>query len=243
MRRLALAAALAALAATVLAGAARAANQTVQAVDGTAANNFVNTWSPAAVTVTAGDTVTWVFPDSNVSHNVVANSPNWSLTNPFGPHHAPVSFTFAAQGTYAFVCEVHRSTMHGTVTVTDASGNPPPPPPPPPLSEQPFQNDQPSPTVLEITDDSRPALSRVRASRIARGARVRFRVSEPGSVTVRVKRGRRTVKSRTIRLARAGARTINLRGLRPGSYRIEVLARDLADNRSRIKRARVTVGR
>jgi hypothetical protein len=128
--------------------------------------------------------------------------------------------------------------MKGNVTVGDA-----PPPPPPPLSAQPFNNDQPGPAVLEITDDTRPVLSRVRASRIARGVRMRFRVSEPARVTVRIKRGRRTVKSKTVRLARARSRSVNVRGLGPGSYRIDVLARDLADNRSRIKRARVTVGR
>jgi plastocyanin len=235
MRRRLLVATVTVAAALVAADGSWAAVQDIQAAEvGPTDNRFV----PADVTVAAGDTVRWRFEGTQAAHNVRASSANWTMDSDIAVAGPPVSFTFATPGTYTFECELHSGTMKGTVTV----GNPPPPPPPP-LSEQPFQNEQPAPTVLEITDDSRPALSRVRASRIARGARVRFRLSEPGSVTVRVKRGRRTVKSRTVRLTRAGSRTVNLRGLRPGGYRIEVLARDLADNRSRIKRARVTVGR
>jgi plastocyanin len=237
IRRIALAAALAAIAAIVPAGTASAANATIQAVDGTPANNFKFSFTPDPVSIQPGETVTWTFAGTNDPHNVAATSGNWTLRDGDPSQgHPDVSWTFPDEGTYTFHCEYH-SAMKGTVNV----GNPPPPPPPP-LSEQPFENTQAAPTVLEITDDKRPALSRVRASRIAHGARVRFRVSEPGSVTVRVKQGRRTVRSRTIRLARAGSRTVNLRGLRPGGYKIEVLARDLADNRSRIKRTRLTVG-
>jgi plastocyanin len=236
MRSLGVAAAVA-VAALAPAATASAADQTIQAVD---ANGTVdNSWSPASVSVAVGDTVTWSFAGASEPHNVESDSPNWTLASPIATtNHPPASYTFTAAGNYAFVCRVHPTSMKGTVTVGDA-----PPPPPPPLSEQPFRNDQPGPAVLEITDDTRPTLSRVQTSRIAHGVRVRFRVSEPARVTVRVKRGRRLVKSRTVRLARAGSRTINLRGLPPGSYRIDVLAHDSADNRSRIKRARVTVGR
>jgi plastocyanin len=234
-RRPALIAALATIAAVLPAATATAADQTVLAVDGTA-----YTWSPNAVTVKAGETVTWTFPDSDVFHNVASDSANWSLTSPVARRHPPVAHVFPTPGTYAFVCVVHRDTMTGTVTVTDANGNPPPPPPPPPLSEQPFVNDQPAPTVLEIADESRPALTRVRVARLRAGARVRFRLSEPASVTVRVKRGRRTVRSRRVS-ARKGTHAITVGGLRSGTYRVEVLARDPAGNRSRLRRARLTV--
>jgi plastocyanin len=216
---------------------AAAADQTVQAVD---ANGTVdNSWSPASVAIDVGDTVTWTFPGppSTAAHNVESDSANWTLASPIALNHPPVSYTFTASGNYAFVCRVHPGTMKGTVTVGNV-----PPPPPPPLSQQPFPNDQPAPTVLEITDDTRPTLSRVRVARIGHGVRVRFRVSEPARVTVRAKRGRRTVKSTTVRLTRAGSRAVTLRGLRAGRYRIDVLARDSADNRSHVKRARLTVG-
>jgi plastocyanin len=229
------AALLALAAALALPATASAADQTVQAVDATLA------WSPATVTVKAGESVTWTFTGTAQAHNVAASSANWSLTTPIQSSHPPVSYTFTAPGTYAFVCNVHPSTMTGTVTVTDASGNPPPPPPPPPPGQQPYPNDQSPPTVVEIADTQRPRLTRVRAARIARGVRVRFHVSEPARVRVRVRHGDRTVRTRTVRLRRAGTRSLRLRGLRAGAYRVDVLARDMALNRSKLKRARVSV--
>jgi plastocyanin len=229
--RIAVAATIGALAA---APPALAANADVQATDGPTGIND-NSWSPSSVKVNVGDTVTWHF-NTVASHNVRSTSPNWSIETPF--RHAgdpPATYTFTAQGTYDFVCGLH-SEMTGRVTV----GNPPPPPPPP-LSEQPFPNDQPAPSVLEITDEQRPELSRVHAGRIAGGVRVRFRLNEPGRVTVRVKRGGKTVRTRTVRVGRAASRSLRLRRLRAGTYRVELLARDLAGNRSRVKRARVTV--
>jgi hypothetical protein len=127
--------------------------------------------------------------------------------------------------------------MSGTVTV----GNPPPPPPPP-LSEQPWPNDQQAPPLLDVADTKRPRLSSVRAAAVANGARVRFRLSERARVTVRFKLGGLTVKT-AHRTFRAGTRSLTVRDRRMhGRYRIEVLATDLADNRSRVKHARVTVG-
>ena len=76
---------------------------------------------------------------------------------------------------------------------------------------------------------------------VARGVRVRFHLSEPGRVTVRVRRGDHVVRARTVRVRRAATRTLRLHGLLAGSYRVEVTARDSALNRSRVKRARVTV--
>jgi plastocyanin len=238
-RRLGVAGVLA-IAAAVGAPAASAADQTVQAVDGTAADNFNNRWSPRDVTVKSGEKVTWSFAGTAAAHNVQSETSNWSFHTDIGVAKPPAIFTFATPGTYGFVCQVHPDTMKGTVTVTDAGGNPPPPPPPPPLSEQPFPNDSPPPTVLEITDEQRPSLTRVRISRVARGARVRFRLSEPARVTIRFKRGRKTVKTRRVD-ARKGTRTVTVRGLRAGRYRVEVRARDLAGNQSRLKRARLSV--
>jgi hypothetical protein len=69
---------------------------------------------------------------------------------------------------------------------------------------------------------------------------VRFRLSEPARVTIKVKRGRRTVKTKRVN-ARKGTRSATVRGLRAGRYRIEVRARDLAGNPSRVRRARLSV--
>jgi plastocyanin len=237
-RRIALAGALAA--ALAAAPAASAADQTVQAVDGTTADPNANRWSPPNVGVQVGDTVTWSFAGTAMAHNVQSEGSNWSFHTDVGVARPAASFTFTATGNYTFICQIHPTTMRGNVAVATVDGTPPPPPPPPPLSEQPFPNDSPPPTVLEITDEGRPSLDRVRAARVRRGARVRFRLSEPARVTIAFKRGRRTVKAKRVSASK-GMRSVTVRGLRAGRYRIEVRARDLAGNASRVRRARLTV--
>jgi plastocyanin len=239
-------AALVALAA--LAAPATAAGQTVQAVDGTAADGFNNRWTPAEVTVKSGETVTWSFAGTTGFHNVASDpdlsrGDSWSFRNG-DPLVAPppASHRFDRPGKYAFLCEIHGTTMVGTVTVTDAAGNPPPPPPPPPLSAQPWPNDQRPPSTLEALDHDRPRLTRVRAAATDRGARVRFRLSEAARVTIRVKRGRRTVRTRRASVRR-GAHAVTVRGLSAGRYRVEVRARDLSGNRSRARAARLMIRR
>jgi plastocyanin len=235
-RRVALAVAIAALAG---APAARAQGTTIQAVDGTPADQFNNRWSPKDVTINPGETVTWSFAGTTGFHNVQSNGSNW--TPPFRSGNAgqappPASYTFTTAGRYEFICEVHATTMTGTVTV----GNPPPPPPPP-LSEQPFANDQTAPSVFEVADEKRPRLDRVRVRSVRGGARVRFRVSERSRVHVRFKLGGLTVKSAR-RTFRAGTHRLTVRDRRMrGRYRVDVFARDLAGNRSRVRHARLTI--
>ena len=215
---------------------ALAAPAEVRAVDDlTLANN--NVWSPRAVSVNVGETVTWRFDGTTLAHNVKSTSANWSADSPASTSDpAPVVVRFDAEGTYTFVCEFHASTMSGTVTV----GNPPPPPPPP-LSEQHWVNDQPPPPAFEDGDKKRPRLTRVRAARVRDGARVRFRLSERARVTVRFKLAGVTV-DRVRRTFRAGRRSLIVRDRRMnGRYRVELFARDLAGNRSRLKSTRVTV--
>ena len=228
-RRIAVAGALTALAA---APPALAADAGVRAVDG--ATGTTNSWVPKAVSVSIGEKVTWRFDGTATAHNVRSDSANWQLDSPFAVAGPPVERTFGAAGVYDFVCGLHPE-MTGTVTVGD-----PPPPPPPPLSEQPFANDQPAPTVFEIADERRPRLTRLRASGLDGAARVRFRLDEPGRVTVRLARGS-AVRRQTLTLRRAGTGTVTLRDLAAGRYRVEVRARDLARNRARVKRARVSV--
>jgi plastocyanin len=227
------------LALLVLAPAASA--QTVQAVDGTEADNYNNRWTPQTTTIRVGGTVTWSFAGTSALHNVASSGANWSFRNGNpGSGSPPASHTFTAPGTDRFVCEVHANTMFGDVVVTDASGNPPPPPPPPPLSEQPFPNDAGAPSGFEVADALAPRVSRMLVRRWRRGARLRFRLDEPAVVTVRVQHARVTVRRARAMVLR-GRRTLTIRHLRPGAYRLVVTARDLAGNRSRARRARVTV--
>jgi plastocyanin len=234
--------ALAALALLAAAPSAWAQGAAVQAVDGTEADGFNNRWSPPASTIKAGETVTWSFAGTNALHNVISRGTNWSYRNGDPVRGGPsASFTFPTPGVYEYVCEVHVTTMVGTVTVTDASGTPPPPPPPPPLSEQHWANDQQSPPQLEVADETRPRLSRVRVSAVRDGGRVRFRLSERARVIVRFKLAGVTVK-RAARTFPKGAGRLTVRDQRMhGRYKVEVLALDLAGNRSRIRSTRLTV--
>jgi plastocyanin len=233
------AALVAVVAGLVFAPAASAA--TVQAVDGTAADNYNNRWTPQTTTIKVGESVTWSFTGTTALHNVASSGANWSFRNGDpGSGSPPASYTFTQPGTYRFICEVHATTMFGDVLVTDASGNPPPPPPPPPLSEQPFPNDAGSPSAFEVDDALAPRLTRLAARSWHGGARVRFRLDEPAVVSVRVLRAQLTVKRRRAMLLR-GRRQLTIRHLRPGTYRLLVSARDLAGNRARTRRARVTV--
>lgn len=243
-RRLLLAAAVALPAALGPSGVAAAANADIQAVDGVAANNFVNAWAPASVSIQAGDTVTWRFDNAQLPHNVASSGGNWQtpLDSPLGVKQPPVSQQFSQPGQYEFVCEVH-SEMRGTVLVA-APGAPPPPPPPPPMETgpDPFPNPTTAPDVFERSDDERPRVLGLQASGVRRGARIRFRLTEDARVTVRVKRGRRTIRATSVSLARGTHRlTMSGRQLVAGRYQIEISARDNAGNRSRLTSDRVRI--
>jgi plastocyanin len=219
--------------AVVLAGAlaaapaAFAADAEVRAVDNPDLIN--HTWSPQDVAVQVGDTVTWRFDGTSFSHNVrVDGTP---VDTPFAVAGPAVSWQFAAAGVYPFVCELHPQTMFGKVTV----GNPPPPPPPPP-SQQPWPNDEQPPESVEVVDETRPRLRGVRVKAVRNGARVRFRLSERARVSVRLKRAGVTVAAARRSFGR-GAHRLTVRNPRlSGRYRVEIVARDLAGNRSAVKR-------
>jgi plastocyanin len=192
-------------------------------------------WSPAEVTIKAGESVTWTWSNA---HNVRSTAGPWDVTSPDTT--SPFTHTFGEPGTYDYVCQFHAA-MTGRVIVTDAGGTPPPPPPPPPPSEQPWPNDQQPPTVFELTDQKQPRLTRVRVAGVRHGVRVRFRLSERARVIVRFKLG--GVAVRTARKTfGAGPGRLTVRNRRMhGRYRLDVFARDLSGNRSRIKHARVTM--
>jgi plastocyanin len=220
---------LAAAAFFLLAAPAHAATTTVQATDAL-------TWDKTVVDVAPGDTVVWSFAGTAQPHNVQAASTNWQLVSPITVAGPDVPYTFGDEGTYEFVCQVHPDTMRGTVRVTAATSPPPPPPPPPPLSEQPFPNDAIAPVTLEDVrlDHKRPRVSRVKVRRRGHRAHVHFRVSEQSKVTVRFKRGHRTVRKVWVKARRT--RTVSV-WMRHGRYRVEVRATDLAGNRSKTRRA------
>jgi plastocyanin len=220
--------------------AAALADVTFQAVDGTATTD--NRWTPNVATIKVGETVTWKFDGTTIPHNVKATD-SWVIPNAPGPQvgNGPVTYAFTTPGRYEFFCTLHAPTMRGTITVADEAGTLPPPPPPPPLSAQPFVNDVAAPTILEVRDTVAPVLDRVAVTRVRKGARVRFRLSEAGKVTIKLTRRGHAAKTRTVEV-RKGTSSATINGLRAGSYRVQVSATDLAGIAARAtKRASVTV--
>jgi plastocyanin len=113
--------------AAAAAGAAPAAAQTVSALSGP------NRFSPAELTVTQGQQVTFAnvsgthnvhFDDGSVDFPGTANSTLWQFAHLFG-----------AVGDFRYYCEIHGGAngvgMSGIVHVVAAPGNPPPVPPAP----------------------------------------------------------------------------------------------------------------
>ena len=80
--------------------------------DAIAIDNFA--FVPATLTVKAGGTVTWTNHDED-PHTVVAGG--GAFRSPAMSAGGTYSYTFAAPGTFDYVCSIHPF-MHGTVVVT-----------------------------------------------------------------------------------------------------------------------------
>lgn len=227
-----------ALAFGVLASPALAADELI-------AGNDQLVWDKPNVSILPGEKVTWTFAGTTQAHHVAADGadvadPLWTTFNsPLGVPAKDAEFTFAAAGTYKFVCTVHRDTMFGTVFV---GTTPAPPPAPVPLSQQQLVNDAPAPVTFEKVDEdkAKPKLSSVSAKRAAKGSvRVRFRVNEESTVLVSLKRGGKTVKK--AELASSGRGSVTLKGAKAGRYSVQVRATDIAGNASTLKKTSITV--
>ncbi len=75
-------------------------------------------FSPSAITVTTGTTVTWTNHD-NFTHSVRLIDNGNRIVGIMHPG-ASTHFTFTQAGTFRYDCSFHPQNMHGTVTVTSA---------------------------------------------------------------------------------------------------------------------------
>jgi plastocyanin len=249
---------------SVAAAAEPRADTTVKAIEGTQ-------WSPKDVSVETGDTVTWdVNSGDGQPHNALGEEgpdPAWNAKTivPIGTS-GTGSFTFTQPGSYTYVCQVH-AVMTGTVTVTGAPVTPTATPTATEsptatatatASPQPTVSATPTPTAtLSGSDRTTPAplgsargdviapvVSKLKLKAVSRGAKVSFTLSESSTVTIRFKRGSRSVGFTRLS-ARAGSRSFTLRSSRlvRGRYTVEVEARDARGNRAAVQRAKVRVTR
>lgn len=96
-------------------------------------------YSPATLTVRAGDQVTWTNHDQ-AAHDVVTTSGPASLRSPLLQTNQSWTFTFTVPGTYAYYCSVHPD-MRAQVVVLAAdtpTAAPPPAPAQQPVTRRPI---------------------------------------------------------------------------------------------------------
>ncbi|CAN5791754.1 hypothetical protein BH20GEM3_BH20GEM3_12610 [soil metagenome] len=101
----------------VTAGAAASVNFGVRAIPAASASVMAgndNQFSPSAVTIVRGGTVTWTF--GSVAHNVIFNQTTGAPTNVPIVSSTTESRTFNSDGTFPYVCTLHAG-MTGTVQV------------------------------------------------------------------------------------------------------------------------------
>lgn len=205
----------------------------------------MNRWDPTAVTVQAGDSVTWRNPQSSNRNHDLA----------FGPEPNPVpavtlhrgwtysrEFTEADVGqTIRFVCIQHKAAgMEGTVTVVAATPTPTPTPTETPTptatpteTPTPAPTETPAPTTTP-TPTATPAPPPAIRSLAARpGVLISINLSAPANVTgtLERRRGGRFRRFARVNLGRvnAGPQQVRLRlsgrtRLAAGSYRLRLQA-------------------
>lgn len=93
---------------------ALAANQKVTLTD--------NAFTPATVTVSVGETVTWDYPSGSSAHNVHFDDGSFDMppqpAPPGVPGVWPVSRRFDTPGEFTYRCDAHAQTMKGRLTVS-----------------------------------------------------------------------------------------------------------------------------
>ena len=223
-RSLALVLAAAAVAAAVIAGAGDGTTARASANVTITARDFF--FSPDAVDVEVGDTVTWT--NEQGFHNVKLgdarlNQPGFPSDPAWNP---PPQRTFAEPGSYTFVCEVHPG-MTGTVNV--GGGEPTPTPTPTPAVPPPGSGpgDATPPSISELAVEGRSG-----------AVSVQLAVSERATVNVRFAAADGIVAMR--HQVEAGGWTLE-RPLDPGTYAYEVWAVDAMGNRSATRSGEVKV--
>jgi plastocyanin len=118
MKTLIAAGALGALVGSALAfGVAGAPAQTGNGI--VSIDNF--TFTPAALTVKAGTTVTWTNKD-DIPHGIASSGNGFARSRALDTDDS-YSFTFTRPGTYQYFCYIHPH-MTGTIVVEAAAGEP-----------------------------------------------------------------------------------------------------------------------
>jgi len=247
----------AAVALALPATASAAVTRPVQAVDGVGTHY----WVPNALAAQSGDTIEWRFTQpgnaSAAQHDVWIVPPGGTATQVGAQYQGATAQTAVSQlGTYQFYCSIHGGLapggMNGTITVGADDPGPPADPgqawltaPPPSTGPQPAVNPFALPDVYESGDTTPPSLSIRSIDGVRLGARLRVRVSEPSTLSVRLENSRRKrLATRRLRVP-AGTTTFTVKTRSPietTRARVRITARDGAQLESTPRLARVWIG-
>jgi plastocyanin len=248
------------LAAAVLlafpATAGAAVTRPVQAVDGVGTHY----WVPNALAAQQGDTIQWRFTQPGnanaAQHDVWIVPPGGSATQVGAQYQGATAQTAVSQtGTYQFYCSIHGGLaaggMNGTITVGADDPGPPADPgeawkttPPPVTGPAPAINTFELPPVFETGDTTPPEVTIMSVSGVRRGARLRVRVSEPGTLTIKLQRRSKTLVTRRVRV-KAGAKTLTVRTrsrVETELVRVRITAKDAAQLESVPRYAPIWIG-
>jgi plastocyanin len=236
--------------------AGAAVTRPVQAVDGVGTHY----WVPNALAAQQGDTIQWRFTQPGnanaAQHDVWIVPPGGSATQVGAQYQGATAQTAVSQlGTYQFYCSIHGGLaaggMNGTITVGAGDPGPPTDPgeawktaPPPVTGPAPAINTFELPPVFETGDTTPPEVTIMSVSGVRRGARLRVRVTEPGTLTVKLQRRSKTLVTRRVRV-KAGAKTLTVRmrsRVETELVRVRITAKDAAQLESVPRYAPVWIG-
>jgi plastocyanin len=167
-------------------------------------------YAPTSLTIYTGDAVLWVWSGPDTNHSVTGDDfdsdPGKAPSQIDHPVNDGFAHSFTKAGTYDFHCKVH-SFMTGTVKVL------------------------PSPTPTDPSATAAPAVTKLTASMRGRRTLLSFTLSSPADLRATVRRasGGRTLKEVDFG-APPGAtkRRVSFGRLRPGRYRVTLVAVDRA---------------
>ncbi|HEY2603981.1 MAG TPA: plastocyanin/azurin family copper-binding protein [Thermoleophilaceae bacterium] len=230
----------------MLAGGARAVDDHGVSIKNTSFTDSAS--GTTTTTIVVGDSVTWHWDGAgaDTTHTVTSDNgsamsfdsdPGANGTTSFPSHSTGDTFkvTFPTAGTFTYHCKVHPTLMKGTISVVPPSGggggggggNGPPPPP------------SPVPPSGGVKDRTAPSFSSVKET----SKKLVFSLSEPSKVTIKVRKGRKVVK--TFHMSgKKGSNSFKLshRGLKSGvRYKALISAVDGAGNKSASKSVTVKV--
>jgi plastocyanin len=243
-----------------LASSAAAATRPIQATDAGGRSY----WFKSAVAAQVGDTIEWRLRQPG---NPIAASHDVWLIKPGETTGTQLAFAGPSDGAtavvdqpgvYRFYCSVHdglsANGMNGTITVgaddpgpVEDPGQPwtVPDTGPAPSGPAAAFNTSVAPSAFELGDTTRPEVEVLSVAGVRRGARVLVRVSEPGSVTVKLKVGGRTVATKRAKVVAPGDRSVTVsasKRLKTRRARVQVVATDAAQLDSRSDSTWVWVG-